>query len=68
MAWQSNRISIGVGYTIALLITQFGTLLVYGEFASGFMPAMVVLAAVIGGVYFGIKRAECEKVRIVVIK
>ncbi len=55
---------IGVGYTIALLITQFGTLLVYGEFASGFMPAMIVLAAVIGAVYFGIKRADTKRLEL----
>ncbi|GAU79155.1 ferrous iron transport protein B [Fusibacter sp. 3D3] len=52
---------LGVGYTLALLITQFGTLLVYGEFAKGFIPAMVVLAVVIGGVYVGVKRADVKR-------
>lgn len=52
---------VAVGYTLALLITQFGTLLIYREFAPGFVPAMIVLVAIIGGVYVGIKKADAKR-------
>ncbi|MBF4692359.1 ferrous iron transporter B [Fusibacter ferrireducens] len=54
----------GVGYTLALLVTQVGTLLVYGEFAQGFIPAMIVLAVVVGGVYLGIRRADVKRLEL----
>lgn len=32
-----------VGYTVAILITQVGTLLVYGELAAGFVPGLIIV-------------------------
>jgi len=38
---------LAVGYTLAMIIAQFGTLIVYGEFALGFVPAMILLILIV---------------------
>lgn len=43
---------IGVGYTLALVISQFGSLLVYGEPANGFIPGMIVLVTIVSFVLY----------------
>lgn len=35
---------ISVGYVLAIIIAQFGTLIFEGRFATGFVPAMIILA------------------------
>ncbi|MBK5246589.1 MAG: ferrous iron transport protein B [Peptostreptococcaceae bacterium] len=49
---------IGVGYTLAMLITQIGTPLIYGHLATGFIPAVVVALFVAGILYYLIKKGE----------
>jgi ferrous iron transport protein B len=55
--WLSRALlfQIGVGYTLAMLITQIGTLLVYGRLSSGFVPAVVVTVLIAGFLYYLIK-------------
>ena len=51
----------GVGYTLAMITTQVGSLLVYGKPALGFMPAMVILIAVVVFLVFTIKKADFKR-------
>ncbi|PKM55109.1 MAG: ferrous iron transporter B [Firmicutes bacterium HGW-Firmicutes-5] len=56
---------LSVGYILALLITHIGTLVIYGETAEGFIPAIFVLIAYAVGVTFLIKRANTSKATLV---
>jgi len=49
---------LGVGYTMAMLITQIGTLLVYGKPSVGFAPAIAVAAGVAATVYYLIRQSD----------
>lgn len=49
---------LGMGYMLALLVAQIGTLLVYGVTAPGFVPAIVVLASSAFGLALLIKKAD----------
>jgi len=52
---------LSVGYVLALLITHIGTILLYGETAVGFVPAIFVLLAYVIGVMLLIKRANVSR-------
>ncbi len=52
---------LGVGYVIAMLVSQIGSLLVYGKPGAGFVPAIVVLAAIVTFVAYSIKTAASEE-------
>lgn len=39
---------LSVGYTLAMLISQIGTLIVYGRIGTGFIPAIIVLILMSG--------------------
>jgi ferrous iron transport protein B len=41
--FQAIAFQMGVGYTLALLTNQIGTLIFYGELAAGFIPAVLIL-------------------------
>ncbi|MBN2222605.1 MAG: ferrous iron transporter B, partial [Vallitaleaceae bacterium] len=45
---------IGVGYTLALVISQVGSLIVYGEAANGFASAIVVFLMILSIVLYQI--------------
>jgi ferrous iron transport protein B len=49
---------LAVGYTLAMLITQIGSLLVYGEFAIGFVPAIFVSMFMGGLLYYLIRKSK----------
>jgi ferrous iron transport protein B len=49
---------LAVGYTLAMLITQIGTLIVYGEFAIGFIPAIFVSIFMAALLYYLINRSK----------
>lgn len=48
---------LGVGYTLAMLTTQLGTLMFYGRLASGFVPALVVAALIAALLYYLLRPA-----------
>lgn len=48
----------GVGYVLAMAITQIGTLVVYGHTATGFIPAVVIAGAFAAFLTFRVKRAD----------
>lgn len=43
--WRGLGFQLSVGYIVAILISQIGTLVVYGKTGVGFIPAILVLAA-----------------------
>jgi len=50
-----------VGYFLALCITQFGTLLLYGKTAVGFVPAMIILIVMTMYLIYAIKKADAKR-------
>lgn len=52
---------IGVGYTLAMLVTQIGTPLLYGKLAPGFVPSMLILAGIIVLLIYLINRNKTPK-------
>jgi len=42
----------GIGYTMAMLINQVGNIIVYGKFAQGFLPAILILILGIIYIYY----------------
>ena len=52
---------LAVGYTLAMLITQVGTLIVYGELATGFVPAIFVALFMVGLLIFLIRRGSRDQ-------
>lgn len=65
--WLGRAIAFqfSVGYLLAMLVTQVGTVLVYGHVATGFVPALVVLGLYIVGVTILVRRANQKKALIV---
>lgn len=54
----------GVGYTMAMLVTQVGSLLVYGTPAKGFIPAILIAIAVIIYLITTIRKVENQRVQL----
>ncbi len=50
--WGAIGFQLGMGYTIAFLIYQFGTLFTTGSFGSGFAGGLAAVAAIIGYVTY----------------
>lgn len=50
-----------VGYILAMIIAQVGSLVVYGTPATGFIPALIILVATIVYLVYKIKQADKEK-------
>jgi ferrous iron transport protein B len=63
LKWLFRALSfqLGVGYTLALLINQIGSIIFYRELATGFIPGIIVLLVIITVVIWQIRRpAEIE--------
>lgn len=58
--WRALAFQLGVGYTVALLVSQIGTILVSGQFASGALPALLVLLAIIALLIFLVRPRKTE--------
>lgn len=58
---------LSIGYILAMVITQIGTILVYGEPAVGFVPAIIVAVLYAVVIAFLIKRANNKRKEISVI-
>lgn len=52
---------LGIGYMLALLITQVGTLIFTGVPAQGFIPAIIITVVVTGFVVYLIKTADKKR-------
>lgn len=43
--WAALGVQFGVGYTVALLVNQIGSLIVHGKLAEGYIAALIILVA-----------------------
>jgi ferrous iron transport protein B len=52
---------LGVGFTIAMLISQIGTLVFYGETAAGFVPSIVITILLSAFLVYSIRKADVKR-------
>jgi ferrous iron transport protein B len=52
---------LGVGFTLAMLISQIGTLVFYGETATGFVPAIVITILLSAFLVYSIRKADVKR-------
>ncbi|MGV8979557.1 ferrous iron transport protein B [Clostridium sp.] len=53
-----------VGYTLAMLVNQIGSLIVYGKPAAGFIPAIGIAAIIATYLIITIRRADSKRVQL----
>ncbi len=46
--WGGIALQLGVGYTVAFLVYQIGTLITEGTFGTGFVPGLIAVIAMVG--------------------
>ena len=44
--WGGIGLQMGVGFTVSYLVYQIGTLITTGSFGAGFIPGLIVVAAI----------------------
>lgn len=59
--FKSVAFQFSVGYVVAMVISQVGSLIVYGTPATGFVPAIIVSIFVICGIILAVKSAERKR-------
>lgn len=65
--WRALGFQFGVGYMLAMLITQIGSLVVYGQPAVGFIPAIIITIVTIAYLAFAIKKANLKRAELGVV-
>jgi len=65
--WKALGFQFGVGYVLAMWVTQIGSLIVYGAPAVGFVPAVVITVLTVGYIVYAIKKADGERARLGVV-
>jgi ferrous iron transport protein B len=58
---------LGVGYSLAMIISQVGSLILYGEPATGFIPSIIVAVVIVGFVIYKIKKSD-EKAKHIAVE
>ncbi len=53
-------LQLGVGYVVAFLVYQIGTLITLGTVGAGFVPGLIAVAAMVGVVLYLIKKANAK--------
>ena len=56
--WSGIALQLGVGYTVAFLVNQIGTLITTGSLAAGFVPGFAAVLVAVGIVVFLCVRAD----------
>ena len=56
--WGGIALQMGTGYTIAFLVFQIGTLITTGSLGAGFVPGLIAVAAMVGGVVYLIQKNQ----------
>ncbi|MBO5245901.1 MAG: ferrous iron transporter B [Eubacterium sp.] len=46
--WGGIALQLGVGYTVAFVVYQFGTLLTTGQLGAGFVPGLIAVVVMVG--------------------
>ncbi len=59
--WRAIGFQMLVGYTLSLLVTQVGTLIVYGTLHESFVPAMILLVLITALTVFLIKKSDLKR-------
>jgi len=59
--WAGVGFQFGVGYTVAYLVYQIGTLITTGSFGSGFISGLVGVAAFVTGIIYLIRRNDSKQ-------
>ena len=58
--WGGIALQFATGYVVAFLVYQFGTLITEGTLGAGFVPGLVVVAAIVAVVVYLIKKTDRE--------
>ena len=61
--WGGIALQLGTGYAVAFAVYQLGTLLATGHLGAGFMPGLLVVAAMAVILIGMIRKAEREEAR-----
>ncbi|WKY46429.1 ferrous iron transporter B [Eubacteriaceae bacterium ES3] len=56
--WGGIGLQFGVGYTVAFLVNQVGTLITQGRLAEGFLPGLLIVAAIAVAVGYLVKKGN----------
>ena len=56
--WGAIGLQLCTGYTVALLINQFGTLFTEGHFAAGFVPGLIAVIVIVAIIAYLIRKAN----------
>ncbi len=56
--WGGIGLQFGTGYVVAYLVYQIGTIITTGAVGTGFVPGLIVVAAIVCVVFYLIKKAE----------
>lgn len=56
--WSGIAFQFGMGYVVAFITFQIGTLITTGAFGSGFIPGIIVVAALIGYVVYLVRKGD----------
>ncbi len=56
--WSALGFQFGMGYTVAFITYQVGTLLTTGSFGSGFLPGLIAVIAMIGCVIYLMRKGS----------
>ena len=58
--WGGVALQFATGYTVAYLVYQIGTLITTGSFGAGFVPGLIVVAAIVAVIIGLIRKANAE--------
>lgn len=56
--WSGIALQFATGFAVAYLVYQIGTLITTGSFGAGFIPGLIVLAAIAGVIMYLIRRTD----------
>ncbi|MEE1032329.1 MAG: ferrous iron transporter B [Ruminococcus sp.] len=56
--WAGVALQFATGYTVAFLVYQIGTLITAGTVGTGFVPGLIVVAAIVAIIVYLIKKAD----------
>jgi ferrous iron transport protein B len=62
--WRALGFQFGVGYILAMFITQIGSLVFYRTFATGFIPAIIITVVVAIGLIYTIKKSDAKRIEL----
>jgi len=59
--WGGIAFQFGMGYVVAFITYQVGTLITTGSFGAGFVPGLIAVLALNGFVFYLVKKGETKK-------